>query len=138
MGFLLSFFFAIPASSTLGFLALPLCWVSFVFNFHDVSFCQVGSCCVWYLLHWGQAEVILVRLHPGHSTRYLRGMWNFLGSVSLQQRFEMVDQYYSSVIAQSCIWQAKESIPSRCEGRLTPKDRGSVLAPLFVCFGSFP
>ena len=46
-----------------------------MFNFHDVSFCKVGSCCVWYLLHWGQAEVISVRLHPGHSTRPSRALW---------------------------------------------------------------
>ena len=136
--FFFCFFFAISSSSPLGFLALPLCWVSFVFNFHDVSFCQAGFWCAWSLPYWGQAEVVSSKLHPGHSMRYLRGVCNFLGSVSLQQRFETVDQCYSSVTAQSCIWQTRESTPLRCEGRLAPQERGSVLAPLFICFASFP
>ena len=60
-------------------------------------------------------------------------MCNVLGSVSLQQRFEMVDQCYSSVTAQSLIWQAKESSPSRHEGGPAPNERPqSILASLFV------
>ena len=57
------------------------------------------------------------------------GVCNFLCSVSPQQRFEMADQCYSSFIAQSFIWQTKESIPSRHEGGLTPKERLSWLPP---------
>ena len=48
---------------------------------------------------------------------------------SPQQRFEMADQCYSSFIAQSFIWQTKDSIPSRHEGGLTPKERLSWLPP---------
>ena len=67
------------------------------------------------------------------------GVCNFLGSVSLQQRFEMVDQCYSSVAAQSFIWQTKESTPLRCEGRPTTKERPqSVLASSFNVFCLLP
>ena len=59
--------------------------------------------------------------------------FNFLSSVSLQQRLLTVDQCCSVVTAQSCIWQAKESTPSRCEGGPTPKERGSIwLLSLYV------
>ena len=34
--------FAVLVSSTLGFSSLPLCWVSFTFSFHRVSFHRVG------------------------------------------------------------------------------------------------
>ena len=44
------------------------------------------------------------------------GECNFLSSVLPQQRFEMMDQCYSLVTAQSFIWQAKVSTPSRREG----------------------
>ena len=36
------FALAVPVSSTLGFLSLPLHWVSFTFSFHRVSCCQGG------------------------------------------------------------------------------------------------
>ena len=39
-------------------------------------------------------------LNLSHSTRDVGGMCNFLSSVSPQQRFEMVDQCYSSVTAE--------------------------------------
>ena len=60
----------------------------------------------------------------------------FLSSVSLKQRFEMVG--YSSVTAQGFIRQAKDSTPSRCDGRHTPKEKPqSVLASFFyVCLFS--
>ena len=59
----------------------------------------------------------------------------FLSSVLPQQRFEMVDQCYNLVTAQSLIWQAKESTPLRHEGRLTPKERPqSILASCFYTF----
>ena len=34
--------FAVPVSSTLSFLSLPLCWVFFMFSFHHWSFCWFG------------------------------------------------------------------------------------------------
>ena len=33
---------ALPVSSMLGFLSLPLHWISFVFSFHHMSLRQVG------------------------------------------------------------------------------------------------
>ena len=43
--------------------------------------------------------------------------------------------FYSSVTAQSFIWQTKDSTPSRHEGRPTPKERPqSVLASSFYMF----
>ena len=42
VSFLLSSFFAVLVSSTLGFLSFPLCWVFFVLRFHCKSFPQVG------------------------------------------------------------------------------------------------
>ena len=64
------------------------------------------------------------------------GVCNFLASVSPQQRFEMVDQCYSSVIAESFIWQTKDSTPSRHEGRPTPKGEASICLGfllLYIC-----
>jgi len=66
-------------------------------------------------------------------------MCNFLSSVSPQQRFEMVGQYYCSVTAQSFIWQAKESTTLSREGGTTPKERPqSVLASSFYMFCVLP
>ena len=65
----------------------------------------------------------------------VRGVCNFLSSVLLQQRFEMVDQCYSLVTAQSFIWQIKDTTPSKREGR--PTSRGghnlSWLSLLYIC-----
>ena len=66
-------------------------------------------------------------------------MCNFLSCVSPQQRFETVDQCYSSIRAQSFIQQAKESTPSRREGGLISKERPqSVLDSSFHMFVSYP
>ena len=48
----------------------------------------------------------------------VRGVCNFLGSVSLQQKFEAIN---GLVLQLSFIWQAKESTSSKHEGRPTPK-----------------
>ena len=72
-----------------------------------------------------------------HHLLPVRGVCNFLGSVSPQQRFVMVDQYYPSVTAQNFIQQTKESTPFRHEGRLTTKE-GPILPPLFTWFVSSP
>ena len=62
---------------------------------------------------------------------YVRGVCSFLSSVSLQQRFEMVDHCYSLIMAQNFILQAKESTLWKLEGRPTPKERSqSILACL--------
>ena len=67
-----------------------------------------------------------------HYIYIVRRVCTLLSSVLPQQRFEMADQCYSSVTAQSFIWQAKESTPLRHEGGLTPKERSqSILASSF-------
>ena len=97
------FVFAVPVFSILGFSSLPLGWVSLAFSFHHVTFCHVtvvGLLLCLVSASWGWAEVVSARLHPSYGTRYIiRGVCNFLDSVLLQQRFEMVDQCYSLVTA---------------------------------------
>ena len=51
-----------------------------------------------------QAKVVSARLKPRSGTRGVREVCNFLGSVSLQQKFEVLDQCYSLVIAQVKRW----------------------------------
>ena len=139
---LLPSFFCCPSFQHTGLLVTSTgYWVFFVFTFHHWSFCRVGFllCLASALLGVGQAGVVSVRLSLSHSTRNVRGMCNFLGSVSPQQRFEMADWCYSSVTAQSFIRQAKESTPWKREGRLTPKERTqSVLLSSFYTFVSLP
>ena len=65
------------------------------------------------------------------SVQSVGGVCNFLSSASPQQRFEMVDQCYSSVSAQF-YRQAKDSLPSKCEGRLTPKGESLNLSWLYL------
>ena len=112
---------------------------SFAFSFHHMSFAKLDFCCAWSPPSWGRAEVVLGRLNLSHGTRYVGGVCNFLGSVLPQQRFEMADQCYSSVTAQSFIQQAKESTPSRHEDRPTWKERPqSGLASSFYMFCLLP
>ena len=60
------------------------------------------------------------------------GVYNFLSSVSLQQKFEMADQCRRS-LQLSFIEQAKKSTPVRQEGGPTQKERPqSVLASSFL------
>ena len=61
----------------------------------------------------------------------MSGECNFLGSVLPQQRFEMVDQCYSSVTAQSFIQQTKDSTPFRHEGGPTIEEKPQSWLPLF-------
>ena len=94
------FVFVVPVSSAQGFLSLLLCWVSFAFSFHHMSFQQVGLLLGLVSTSLGPSwgcfsQVTSETWHP-----HVRGVYNFLGSVSLQQRFEIEDQCYSSVIAQ--------------------------------------
>ena len=56
------------------------------------------------------------------SNTFVQGVGNFLGSVSPQQKFEVMD---GSVLQLSFIWQAKESTFLRCEGRHTRKEKRS-------------
>ena len=49
------------------------------------AFPKLGFCCAWPL---GWANVVSVRLNPRYITIYVRGICNFLSSVSLQQNLE--------------------------------------------------
>ena len=68
------------------------------------------------------------------------GVCNFLCSVSLQQKFEVMDKL---VLQLSLIQKAKENTSSRCESRSTQKTRrreapSSILVSLFMFFFSSP
>ena len=83
------------------------------------------------LLAGGRAKAVSARLSPSHSTTDVRGVCNFLGSVSPQQKFEAMDQRYSSrtdqcynsMLQLSFIWKTKENTSSRPEGMPTQKTR---------------
>ena len=110
--------FAVPVSSTLGFLSLPLHWVFFAFSFHHGSFAELGFCYASPLPLGGRALVVSATLNLRNGTIYVQGVCNFLGSVSPQQKFEAMD---GPVLHHSFICQTKENISLRCEGRLTQK-----------------
>ena len=55
------------------------------------AFTKLGFCCAWSLPHGGQADVVSSRLNPRNSTRYVRGVCNFLCSDLPQQQFEATD-----------------------------------------------
>ena len=75
----------------MGFLSLPLCWVFLVFSFHCGSSHQVGlllcSASASREPSWGSFS----QVKSGNGTIYVRGVYNFLGSVLLQQKFEAMD-----------------------------------------------
>ena len=64
------------------------------------AFADLGFCCAWPLPHRSQDKVVSARLTLRNGTRYVGGVCDFLSSVLPQQKFEMVDQCYSSVTAQ--------------------------------------
>ena len=51
------------------------------------AFAELYFCCACE----GQAEVVSAKLNPRNGTVDVRGICNFLGSVSLQQKFERMD-----------------------------------------------
>ena len=74
-----------------------------------------------------------------HYIYIVRRMCTLLSSVLPQQRFEMADQCYNSVTAQSFIWQTKDSTLLRHEGRWAPKEMlQPILAPCFYTFCLLP
>ena len=95
------FVFDVLVSSTLGFFLLPLHWVFFMFSLHSLSFHRVGLLlCLASTSRGPSWDFFSASLNLSHSNRDVGGMCNFLSSVSPQQRFEMVDQCYSSVTAE--------------------------------------
>ena len=119
------------------------------------AFAKLGFYCAWPLPCGGWAEVVSVRLNPNHGTIDVRGVYNFLSSVSLQQKIEAMDASVlqpwvislDTSVLQLCVTaqfylEAEESTP-RHEGGPTQKmwrekkpSSGSILAPLFICFFS--
>ena len=76
---------------------------------------------------------------PGEGTVW--GVCNFLGSVSLQQKFEAtdqcyslwMDQWYSSMLQLHFIWKVKEITSSWCEGMPTQKTQREERPPTQFC-----
>ena len=124
----------------LGFRSLPLCWVSFTFSFHIVRFHRLELLLCLASALWRPSWGCFSQLHPSHGTRYVSGVCHFLGSVLPQQRFETVDQCYSSVTAQSFIRQAKGKHTFEVWGWTDPKGEASVCLGflfLFTCLLPF-
>ena len=78
----------------------PAQWASCHFPCTGFSLCsastvealtELGFCCTWPLTCGGQAEIVSARLNPSLGTIYVGGVCNFLGSVLLQQKFEVGD-----------------------------------------------
>ena len=110
------------------------------FSSHSASttwaFAELGFCCAWPLPHRGRAGVVSTRLNPSHGTRYVTGVCNFLNSVLPQQKFEVVDQCYSSVTAQFYL-ASKWKYILKVWGWADPKQaHNSLVAPLLKCFFS--
>ena len=78
----------------------PAQWASCHFHCAGFSLCsastvgaltKLGFCCAQPLPRGSRAEVVSAKLNPGKGTIYVRGVYNFLGSVLLQQKFEAMD-----------------------------------------------
>ena len=84
MSFLLSLFFAVPVSSTMGF---PLRWVS------SPSASSTGASLSWdpAMLGLFHAEVVSARLNPSHGTIDVTQVYVRQFFVSSQQRFGPMD-----------------------------------------------
>ena len=94
-------------------------------------FCSIDLC-VWFVpvrCYFDYYNSILYY-------RYVGGMCDFLGSVSLQQKFEAVDQCYSSVTAQFYLVNKGKYILEEGGWANPKKERGSVLAPFLSSFSS--
>ena len=52
---------------------------------------MLGVLCAWPLPRGGQADVVSARLNPSHGTIDVRGVCNFLGSASSQQKVQVTD-----------------------------------------------
>ena len=74
---------------------------------------KLGFCWAWLPPHGDWHKVVSARLNLNHCTVDVRGVCNFLGSVSPQQKFEVT---YGLVLQFSFIWQAKENPTLRHDG----------------------
>ena len=107
------------------------------------AFAELGFWCAWPLPHRVQAEVVSFRLNLSHGTIYVRGVCNFLGPVSPQQRFEATDGPALQLFVTAQFYLAsKGKYIFEAWGWADPKDsnrREAPLAPaqfwlLFLCF----
>ena len=117
------------------------CWSSQSYGFSSSQVCmwELNYKESWALKNWCFWTVVLEKtlespldckeiqcVHPKGNQSWvfigsLRGVYNFLGSVSPQQKFKATD---GPVLQLSFIWQAKENTSSRCEGGWTQKTWG--------------
>ena len=85
-----------------------------------MSFLELGFCCAWPSPCGGRTKVVSARFNLRNGTIYVRGLCNFLSSVSPQKKFEATD---GPVLQLSFIWQAKEKYILKEWGWGDPKDR---------------
>ena len=98
------------------------------------AFTELGFCYAWPPPQGDQAEAASARLNQKNGTRDVGGVFNFLSSVSLQQKFEAIDQYYSLVLHLILLVKEKYILKKDVKRREVP---GPILAPLFICYFSF-
>ena len=55
------------------------------------AFTNLSVCCAQPLPRGSRAKVVSAKLNPGDGTIYVGGVYNFLSSVLLQQKFEATD-----------------------------------------------
>ena len=153
LSFLPSLTFAVPVSSTLGFLSLPLRWLFFLFHFHRGSVRCVGLLLCLASASQGLSQGCFSRVKYESQHYRCRGVCNFLGSVSLQQKFKVTDWQVlqphgissERPVLQLCVTAQLylESIGKyilQAWGQANPKDTkrrkapGPILAPLFCFF----
>ena len=133
----------------LDFLSFPLHWVLcvlfFAFSFHQSSFQQVRLLPCLASASRGPSQIVSARLNLRNGTIYVKGVCNFLGSVSPQQKFEATNGsvLLPCVVAQFYI-ESKGKYILEAWGQVDPKDSerretpSSILAPLFICFSPPP
>ena len=92
------------------------------FSFHHRSFHPVGLLLCLASTSQRPNQIVSAMLNMRNGTIYVKGVCSFLGSVSLQQKFEVTDGsvLLPCVIAQFYL-ESKGNISSRHEGRSTQK-----------------
>ena len=91
VSFLLSFFFAAQFLARWASYHFPCTGVSLGSASTTGTFTELGFCCAWLPPCRGQADIVLSRLNPRDCTIYVRGVCNFISSVSLHQKFQAMD-----------------------------------------------
>ena len=123
----------------LGFLSLPLGWVSFTFSFHSMASHRLGLLLCLASACGGQAEVASASYiqvaAPDVSGECAISSFLSCHSKDLKRRTSVTVQLQLRVLFS----KQKESTPLRHEGGLIPKERPqSILASSFYTFVSSP